>query len=129
MIGIGADYATALLISAGDNAQRLHSEAAFAALCGTNPILASSGKTTRHRLIHGRDPRANAALHRAVVTRTHWHEPTKIYVERRTAEGKTKPEIVRCLKRYVARQLYRRVLPAVANHVSTPKQNDLAAAA
>lgn len=129
MIGIGADCAAALLISAGDNPQRLHSEASFAALCGTNPIPASSGKTTRHRLNRGGDRRANAALHRAVITRMHWHEPTKIYVERRTAEGKTKPEIMRCLKRYLARQVYRCLLPAVANHDSGPAQNDLAAAA
>jgi transposase len=129
MIGIGADCAAALLISAGDNPQRLHSEAAFAALCGTNPIPASSGKTTRHRLNRGGDRRANAALHRAVVTRMHWHEPTKIYVERRTAEGKTKPEIMRCLKRYLARQVYRCLLPAAANHASAPDQNNLAPAA
>jgi transposase len=130
MIGIGADCAAALLISAGDNPQRLHSEAAFAALCGTNPIPASSGKTTRHRLNRGGDRQANAALHRAVITRMHWHEPTKIYVERRTAEGKTKPEIMRCLKRYLARQVYRCLLPAtVANQASTAQKNDLAAAA
>jgi len=111
MTGIGPDSAAALLISAGDNPQRLHSEAAFAALCGTNPIPASSGKTNRHRLNRGGDRQANAALHRAVVTRMRWHEATKTYVQRRTAEGKTKPEIMRCLKRYLARQVYRALLP------------------
>lgn len=129
LTGIGADGAAALLISAGDNPQRLHSEAAFAALCGTNPIPASSGKTTRHRLNRGGDRRANAALHRAVVTRMHWHEPTKIYVKRRTAEGKTKPEIMRCLKRYLARQVYRCLLPAVAEQTPTFEQKTLSTAA
>ena len=112
LIGIGPDSAAALLVSAGDNPARLRSEAAFAALCGTNPIPASSGKTTRHRLNRGGDRAANAALHRAVVTRMHWHEPTKIYVARRTTEGKSKPEIMRCLKRYLARQVYRAIVPS-----------------
>jgi transposase len=107
LTGVGPDTAAALLLAAGDNAHRLHSEAAFAALCGTNPVPASSGKITRYRLNRGGNRQANAALHRAVVTRMHWHEPTKIYVARRTAEGKTKPEIMRCLKRYLARQVYR----------------------
>lgn len=112
LTGIGPDGAAALLITAGDNPQRLRSEAAFAALCGTNPVPASSGKTTRYRLNRGGDRQANAALHRAVVTRMHWHEPTKAYVARRSAEGKTKAEIMRCLKRYLARQVYRCLLPA-----------------
>ena len=90
--GIGPDTAAALLITVGDNPHRLASEAAFAALCGTNPIPASSGKITRYRLNRGGDRQANAALHRAVVTRIHWHEPTQAYVARRTAEGKTKPK-------------------------------------
>jgi len=129
LIGIGADGAAALLITAGDNPQRLHSEAAFAAFCGTNPVPASSGKTTRHRLNRGRDRQANAALHRAIVTRMHWHEPTKIYVERRTAEGKTKPEIMRCLKRYLARQVYHCLLPAVTDQPPAFEQKDLPVAA
>ena len=103
LTGVGPDTAAALLLAAGDNAHRLHSEAAFAALCGTNPVPASSGKITRYRLNRGGHRQANAALHRAVVTRMHWHEPTQIYVARRTAEGKTKPEIMR----YLARQVYR----------------------
>ncbi len=125
LAGIGADSAAALLISAGDNPQRLRSEAAFAALCGTNPIPASSGKTNRYRLNRGGDRQANAALHRAIVTRMRWHEPTKAYVERRTAEGKTKPEIMRCLKRYLARQVYRCLLPAVADQTTTPEPKNL----
>lgn len=110
LTGVGPDTAAALLITAGDNPHRLRSEAAFAALCGTNPIPASSGKITRYRLNRGGDRQANAALHRAVVTRIHWHEPTQAYVARRTAEGKTKAEIMRCLKRYLARQVYRTLL-------------------
>ncbi len=126
MTGIGPDSAAALLISAGDNPQRLRSEAAFAALCGTNPIPASSGKTTRYRLNRGGNRQANAALHRAVVTRMHWHQPTKDYVARRTAEGKTKAEIMRCLKRYLARQVYRALLPSVTPQ---PSHNELQQAA
>lgn len=125
LTGIGPDSAAALLISAGDNPQRLRSEAAFAALCGTNPVPASSGKTTRYRLNRGGDRQANAALHRAVVTRMHWHEPTQAYVQRRTTEGKTKPEIMRCLKRYLARQVYRCILPApVSEKAPAPNQKD-----
>lgn len=125
LTGIGPDSAAALLISAGDNPQRLRSEAAFAALCGTNPVPASSGKTTRYRLNRGGDRQANAALHRAVVTRMHWHEPTQAYVQRRTTEGKTKPEIMRCLKRYLARQVYHCILPApVSEKAPAPNQKD-----
>ena len=112
MTGVGPDTAAALLLTVGDNPHRLRSEAAFAALCGTNPVPASSGKITRYRLNRSGDRQANAALHRVVVTRMHWHEPTKIYVARRTAEGKTKPEIMRCLKRYLARQVYRCLMAA-----------------
>lgn len=115
LTGIGPDTAAALLLTAGDNPSRLRSEAAFAALCGTNPVPASSGKITRFRLNRSGDRQANAALHRAIVTRMHWHEPTKDYVARRTTEGRTTPEIMRCLKRYLARQVYRALLPAVAS--------------
>ena len=129
MTGIGPDSAAALLISAGDNPQRLRSEAAFAALCGTNPIPASSGKTTRHRLNRGGDRQANAALHRAVVTRLRCHQPTKTYVERRTAEGKTKAEIMRCLKRYLARQVYRALLPSAPEQQAADHMGHLQQAA
>jgi transposase len=95
--GVGPDCAAALLIAAGDNPRRLHSEAAFAALCGTSPVEASSGKTRRHRLNRGGDRQANAALHRVVVVRLRWHQPTRDYATRRTTQGKTSKEILRCL--------------------------------
>jgi transposase len=106
LVGVGPDSAAALLICAGDNWQRLRSEAAFAALCGSSPVEASSGKTVRHRLNRGGDRQANAALHRIVIVRLRWHQPTRDYLARRTAEGKTKKEILRCLKRYVAREVF-----------------------
>ena len=105
--GVGTDTAGALLVSAGDNPQRLRSEAAFAHHCGVAPIDASSGLTTRRRLNRGGDRIANQALWRIVMVRM-VHEPrTRTYVERRTREGRSKREIIRSLKRYVARQLYR----------------------
>jgi transposase len=110
--GIGPDIAAELLVTAGDNADRIRSEAALAKLCGACPIPASSGKTSgRHRLNRGGNRQANAALYRAVVVRMRWHPPTIAYVDRRTAEGLSKKEITRCLKRYVAREIYR-LLPA-----------------
>lgn len=104
--GVGADVAGALLVAVGDNPERLASEAAFAKMCGVSPIEASSGKTARHRLNRGGDRQANAALYRIVVVRMRYHEPTKAYIARRIAEGKTKKEAIRCLKRYVAREVY-----------------------
>ncbi|WP_157253577.1 IS110 family transposase [Nonomuraea typhae] len=104
--GIGPDTAAALLITAGDNPDRLGSEAAFAALCGVNPIEASSGKTVRHRLNRGGDRRSNSALYTIVVTRLGRDARTRAYAERRTSEGKSKKEIIRCLKRYVAREIF-----------------------
>ena len=109
--GVGPDSAAAFLVTAGDNPGRLRSEAAFAALCGASPIPASSGKTTRHRLNRGGDRQANAALHRVVVVRLRWHPPTQAYLARRLAEGKTKAEIRRCLKRYVAREIHGLLCP------------------
>jgi transposase len=106
LLGVGPDSAAALLITAGDNPGRLRSEAAFAALCGSSPVEASSGKTRRHRLNRGGDRQANAALHRIVIVRLRWHQPTRDYVAKRTAEGKTSKEIIRCLKRYVAREVF-----------------------
>lgn len=105
-VGVGADSAAALLIAAGDNPERLRGEASFAALCGVSPIEASSGKTQRHRLNRGGDRQANAALHRIVVTRIRWDARTRDYLERRMAQGKTKREAIRCLKRYVAREIF-----------------------
>jgi transposase len=104
----GVSYETAgqLLVTAGDNPERLRRERSFAALCGATPVKASSGKTKRHRLNRGGDRNANAALWSIVLTRMVRHEPTRAYVERRTTEGLSRPEIMRCLKRYVARELY-----------------------
>ena len=105
--GIGFDSAAELMIAAGDNGERIRSEAAFAKLRGACPIPASSGRTTgRHRLNRGGNRQANAALYRIVIVRMRWHEPTMAYVARRTAEGRTKKEIIRCLKRYVAREVF-----------------------
>jgi len=75
-------------------------------LCGASPVEASSGRTTRHRLIRGGDRQANAALHRIVIVRLGWHQPTKDYMARRTAEGKTTKEVIRCLERYLAREVF-----------------------
>jgi transposase len=105
--GVGLECAAVLLVAAGDNPERIRSEASFAALCGASPLPASSGNTTRHRLNRGGNRRANRALWRIAITRMRWHPATKEYVERRTGEGKTKREIMRCLKRYIAREIFR----------------------
>lgn len=104
--GVGADVAGQLLVTAGENHGRLTSEAAFAMLCGVAPIPASSGKTTRHRLNRGGDRQANAALYRVVLCRLRWDPRTRHYMQRRTKDGMSKKEIIRCLKRYIARELY-----------------------
>ena len=104
--GIGPDSAAEMLIVAGDNPTRIRSEAAFAKLCGACPIPASSGVTNRHRLFRGGHRQANAALYRIVIIRMRWHQPTLDYVRRRTAEGLSKKDIIRCLKRFVAREIY-----------------------
>jgi len=106
LYGVGPNTAALLLIAAGDHPGRLRSEAAWAHLCGAAPIPASSGKTVRHRLNPGGDRQANHALWRIVFTRLGSHPATRAYAERRTAEGKSKAEIIRCLKRYVAREVY-----------------------
>jgi transposase len=105
--GIGTDNAATLLIVAGDNPQRLSNEASFANLCGVSPIEASSGKVVRHRLNRGGNREANRALYMTCLARMRRDQRTKEYVARRTAEGKSKPEIIRCLKRYIAREVYR----------------------
>jgi len=110
--GIGPDTAALLLIAAGDHPGRLRSEAAWAHLCGVAPIPASSGKVTRQRLNPGGDRQANHALWRIVITRMSYHAPTRAYVQRRTAQGLSKKEIIRCLKRYAAREVYRHLRPA-----------------
>ena len=104
--GVGVETAGQLLVTAGDNRGRLRSEASFARLCGAAPVPVSPGRTDRHRLHRGGDWQANSALWRIALVRMGCHQPTKDYVARRTAEGKTKTEIMRCLKRYIAREVF-----------------------
>ena len=118
-VGVGPDTASQLLVTAGDNPDRLHNDASFAALCGASPVSASSGRTDRHRVNRGGDRQANSALWRIVLVRMRYHQPTRDYVARRTAQGLSKREIMRCLKRYVAREL----LPDV-HHALTPTTDD-----
>jgi transposase len=106
LYGVGPDTAALLLIAAGDQPERLRSEAAWAHMCAVAPIPASSGKTRRHRLNRGGNREANHALWRIVITRMGAHPETRAYVRRRTAEGLSKKEVIRCLKRYVAREVY-----------------------
>ena len=106
LLGISTGHAGQLLVTAGQNIDRLHGESAFAALCGASPIPASSGKTVRHRLNYGGDRQANRALHLIAVCRLRYCPRTRAYAKRRTAEGKTKLDIMRCLKRYIAREVY-----------------------
>ena len=107
LYGVGVDTAATLLVTAGDNPERVSSEGSWAHLCGTTPLPASSGKVTRHRLNRGGDRQANAALYRIVLTRMSSHEETRRYVTRRRDKGLNTAEIMRCLKRYVARQTYK----------------------
>jgi len=105
--GISTMTAAEMLILVGDNPERIKSEAALAKLCGVCPIPASSGKTNRMRLNRGGNRQANAALYIIAITRMRDHEATKNYVIKRTAQGKSKREITRCLKRYIVREIYR----------------------
>jgi transposase len=111
--GVGVDAAASLLVTAGDNPDRLRSERSWAHLCGVTPVPASSGKTIRYRLNRGGDRQANSALYRIVLTRMSSHPETRRYVARRRAEGLTSLEVIRCLKRYVARQAFKH-LPRTA---------------
>ena len=106
VMGLGTDTASALLVAAGDNPERLRSEATFAHLCGVAPLDASSGKNERHRLNRGGDRQANSALWRIVITRMVCDARTRDYIERRMKEGLTKKEAFRCLKRFIAREVY-----------------------
>lgn len=106
VVGIGPDTAATLLITMGDNPERLGSEASFAALCGVSPVERSSGTRQYRRLNRGGDRQANAALHRIVQTRLRCDPRTQEYYERRLKQGKTRREIVRCLKRYAAREVF-----------------------
>ena len=109
--GVGPDSAAALLIAAGDNPERMRTEASYAALCGASPIEASSGKTSRRRLNRGGDRQANVALYRITLTRLRYDPRTQEYLKRRMAEGKTRREAIRCLKRYIAREVYVLIQP------------------
>lgn len=105
--GVGTETAAQLLTTAGDNPDRLTSEASFAHLCAAAPIPASSGRTHRHRLNRGGDRQANNALHTIALVRMRHDDRTKDYVARRTAEGLSKKDILRCLKRFIAREIYK----------------------
>ncbi|MFC7626112.1 IS110 family transposase [Microlunatus sp. GCM10028923] len=118
--GIGPDHAAQLLITAGDNPDRLHTEAAFAALCGASPVQASSGNTNRHRLNRGGDRQANSALYRIVLTRLRHCPATRAYTARRTADGKSKRDIIRRLKRYIARDVHKIITKALRPAEPTP---------
>jgi transposase len=118
--GIGADTAAEMLVLVGDNPERITSEAAFAKLCGVCPIPASSGTTVRYRLNRGGHRQANSALYRVVIVRMRFHQPTIDYVARRTAEGKTKAEIIRCLKRFVAREIHQLLKPPPPGQLALP---------
>lgn len=107
LFGVGTETAAQLLTTAGDNPGRLRSEASFAHLCAAAPIPASSGRTNRHRLNRGGDRQANNALHVIAVTRMRHDPRTRDYVARRTAEGLSKKDILRCLKRFIAREVYK----------------------
>ncbi|HCA84348.1 MAG TPA: IS110 family transposase [Streptomyces sp.] len=126
LYGVGPETAGQLLASAGDNPERMRSEAAFAHLAGVAPIPASSGRTHRHRLNRGRDRASNNALHTIVLVRMRYDEGTRAYVERRTKEGLPKKDIMRCLKRFVAREVYRALTSTPTEQIT---QTDLAPAA
>lgn len=119
--GVGSDTAAQLLITAGANPHRLHSEAAFAALCGAAPVPASSGKTTRHRLSRGGDRAANNALHRIALARMSCHQPTKDYAQRQLLDGHSKMEILRKLKRAIAREIFK----LLTRQIAVPQYTDL----
>lgn len=107
--GVGPDVAAKLLIAAGDNPHRIRNERAFAALCGVSPVDASSGKQRRHRLNRGGNRQANNALWTIALVRMSTDPKTRAYVTRRTQQGLTKPEIIRCLKRYIARETHKAI--------------------
>jgi transposase len=119
-VAVGAGHAATLLVTAGQNIERLRHEASFAALCAASPIPVSSGRTDRHRLNYGGDRDANRALHMIAVCRLRHCERTRAYAARRTTEGKTKTEIIRCLKRYIARELYHALVADLLAQPDTP---------
>ncbi len=109
--GVGTDNAATLLVAVGDNPERMRNEASFANLCGVASVPASSGKVVRHRLSRYGNRDANRALYMIAIIRMRWDRRTREYVARRTAEGKSKREIIRCLKRFIAREVYRALSP------------------
>ncbi|HKX14978.1 MAG TPA: IS110 family transposase, partial [Propionibacteriaceae bacterium] len=111
--GIGTETAGQILVTVGDNPDRVHSEAAFAMLCGVAPLPASSGKTQRHRLNRGGDRQANRALHVIATTRKRWEPRTQAYLKKKTAQKHTEREATRCLKRHIAREVYYLLKPAL----------------
>jgi transposase len=113
-LGVGTDVAARLVIAAGENPQRLRTEASFAALCGTSPVDASSGKQQRHRLNQGGNRQANCALHTVVLIRASRCAETRAYIDRRRTEGKTNREIWRCLKRSLARRFHHALIHDLA---------------
>ncbi|MFD0416858.1 IS110 family transposase [Streptomyces sp. NPDC127108] len=119
LFGVGTETAGQLLVTAGDNPQRLRTEAAFAALCGAAPVPASSGRTDRHRLSRGGDRQANRALHMIAVVRMRYCPRTRAYVARRTQQGLTKKDIIRCLKRFIAREVYHALTRTHASTVTS----------
>jgi transposase len=120
LLGVGPVHAAQMLITAGENIDRIHSETAFAHLCAADPIPASSGKTQRHRLNPGGNRAANCTLYMIAIVRLRYSPRTRDYVTRRTMQGKSKKEIIRCLKRYIARELYYTLRADLKNLAKTP---------
>ena len=126
-IGVGIEVAGQMLVTAGDNPDRMTSDAAFAMLCGVAPLPASSGMTQRHRLNRGGDRQANRALHLAVISRLRLDPSTQAYVAKKTAQGHSKLEIIRSLKRYLAREVYYLLNPCSPSATRRPKQSAIRA--
>jgi transposase len=126
---IGHESAAQLILTAGDNVQRVGSEASFAALCGVSPVPASSGKTIRHRLNRGGDRAANSALHIIAIGRLRTDPRTQAYVAKRMTEGHSKLEAIRCLKRSIAREVFSLIKQRSQESLSAPTVARLPAAA
>jgi len=123
-VAVSTGHAGTLLVTAGQNIQRLRSEASFAALCGASPLPVATGRSDRHRLNYGGDRDANRAMHMIAVCRLRYCERTRAYAARRTAEGKTKTEIIRCLKRYIARELYHALIADLLAQPTSSRPRD-----
>jgi transposase len=124
-VGIGVEVAGQLLVTAADNHQRTRSEAGFAMLCGVDPLSASSAMTQRHRLNRGGDRQANSALHTAAVSRIRMDEKTQAYLALKTSQGHSKLEIIRCLKRYLAREVYYLLNPGIPPTTTQPNKTKI----